>query len=429
MAKNGVRLFLVLSLIIGIPIASGQEGNPENPRPAKVLVLGVPSNIRVVASWLEADPLMDPRQVPCRTHLTALSGEDIQRFIRLYFPRTYDKLLESEYIMLIMVEVFHLTDQQQRMIYDAIYKDGRAALQDRSVMSMAEWIAHPWAESIISDAFPSDADKVVSQKFAYELLPLRYVVNTNPKIPPIFTPLRDFEGVETTITPGTSCIAIPKQGAVITTYEIGAFPEGYGGAYPDPRFRSPGWMPHTMYWKYGNATTWTHSDMLGGDLYWHPAHNPYSIDMLLAEFMFATGRKLPEDVVLVHSLRGKFGNFISTSGFIYSLLDFIDKFGANDREIVGKMNEINGIAKEGKNQYLLQEYQEASATMDNAITAMEDLRHQAMKLKDKALLWVYITEWLVVSGVFLLAGFALWSLMVKRRLYREVKITRMSALQ
>ena len=50
--------------------------------PAKVLVLGNPPNIRVVAQWLDRDPMADPTQVPCRTHLTNLQGADIQRFIR-----------------------------------------------------------------------------------------------------------------------------------------------------------------------------------------------------------------------------------------------------------------------------------------------------------------------------------------------------------
>ena len=50
---------------------------------------------------------------------------------------------------------------------------------------------------------------------------------------------------------------------------------------------------------------------------------------------------------------------------------------------------------------------------------------ETLKFKDRALLWVYVTEWLVVSGTFLMASFVVWSLMVKRRLYREVKQTRL----
>jgi len=407
-------------------VTSAEAGAPQ-PYPSKVMVIGNPPNIRVVASWLENDPMVDPRQVPCRTFLTTLSGKEIQRYIRLYFPRNYEQLLEYDYIMLLMVEVFFLTDGQQRMIYDAITRNGVGALQDRSVMSMAEWIAHPWADSIISDAFPNDADSVVSQKFSYERVGLRYVVNDNPSVPPILRPYRGFEGVETTITPGTTCISIPKPGAVVTSYIVGPFPQGFGGAYPDSRFKAPGWMPHTMYWRLGNATTWTHTDMLGGDLYWNPVHNPYSLDMLMAEFMFATGRQLPEDVVLVHNLRSKFSSFISTRGFIYAIIDFIDRFGANDAPIVSKVGDVTRIADQAKKLYLLQEYEQAADTMDAALSKMADIRREAMRLKDRALFWVYLTEWLAVTAVFLLAGFSIWTLMIQRRLYKQVGTTRSPA--
>ncbi len=412
-------LVALFSLVLMLPSVLGDDAGP-----AKILLVGEPGSLGIVSLWLERDPMTDPRQVPARTHLVDLDGQDIQRFIRQYFPRTYEKLLEYEYIILLMMEVFHMTQQQQLMMYNAMYKDGLGGLQDRSVMSMADFIAHPWAESMVSDAFPNDADKVLGQRFAFENLPYRVVINTNPNMPPILKPYESFEGVEVATTPGTTCIAIPKKGATITSYAIGAFPAGYPGLYPDPGFKSPGWMPHTMYWRYGNATTWTHIDMLAFDLYWNPVSNPYSIDMILAEFMFATGRDLPEDVVLVHYLRGRFAIFNSVRSFIYSILEFIDKFGANATPLVSKIDTISAAAKEGSRQYLRQEYDKSQSTMDTAIIDMEALRSEAVRLKNRALFWVYVVEWLAVSGASLLAAFALWSLMIKRKLYREVVVTR-----
>ena len=414
------HLCLLAAGLILIPLVLGEEV-----RPAKVLVLGNPGNFRLAAAWLEADPLTDPRMVPARTHLTDMDGAEIQRFIRQYFPRNYEKLLEFEYMMLIMVEVFHLTHNQQRMLYDAIYEAGLGGMQDRSVMSMAEYIAHPWADSILSDPFPNDADRVVSGKFSYEVLPMRYVINTNPNIPPIFTPYKHLEGVERSASPGTTCIAIPKEGAVVTSYTIAAYPTAYPGKYPDPGFTSPGWMPHTMYWRYGNGTTWTHHDMLATNNYWDTTKNPYVPDMILAEFIFSTGRKLPDDVVLVHRLRTKFANFMSAKSFIYSLLDFIDKFGANGGPIVKEMVEITRLSEQGKQLYLRQEYVQSLSDMERAIIEMDALRLKAMKLKDRALIWIYAIEWLSVTGVFLVSGFAIWTLMVRRRLYREVTTTRL----
>ena len=48
-----------------------------------------------------------------------------------------------------------------------------------------------------------------------------------------------------------------------------------------------------------------------------------------------------------------------------------------------------------------------------------------MKAKDKALLWIFIVEWAVVSATSMVAGSILWTLLVRRRLYKEVGQTRL----
>ena len=409
-----------LALLAVLPASSGEEIPP-----AKVLLLGSIGQIPLIGSWFEADPLTYPTYVPACTHLTNMDGEMIKRYIRLYFPRSYDRLLEYEYMVLPGVETSYFTQKQQNMIHDSILEEGLGAMQTRSVQSMASFLAHEWADSIISEAFPNDADAVVSQRFAWEHLRMRFVINTNPSIPPIFTPYKDLEGVEPVLTPGTTCIAIPREGAVVTSYTVGNYPAGYPGAYPDPGFRAPGWMPHTMYWTYGEGTTWTHHDMLGGDNYWQPAINPYVPDMILAEFIFATGRELPSDVMLLHRLRRKFLEFRSTRGFIYSLLDFVDKFGATTDVVASRVAEISEGFREGEQLYLQGSYDGSREVMEAATLELESTREDAMKLKDQALLWTYLIEWITVSGTLLLVGFALWTLMVRRRLYREVATTRL----
>jgi hypothetical protein len=36
-----------------------------------------------------------------------------------------------------------------------------------------------------------------------------------------------------------------------------------------------------------------------------------------------------------------------------------------------------------------------------------------------------MAEWLVISGTSMITGFVLWTLMVRRRLYREVQVTKL----
>ena len=49
----------------------------------------------------------------------------------------------------------------------------------------------------------------------------------------------------------------------------------------------------------------------------------------------------------------------------------------------------------------------------------------ALEAKDAALFWVFVTEWLVVTASGLICGAVVWTLMVRRRLYREVTVTRL----
>ena len=54
-----------------------------------------------------------------------------------------------------------------------------------------------------------------------------------------------------------------------------------------------------------------------------------------------------------------------------------------------------------------------------------DIESESAKIRRRALVWIYVTEWIAVTGTSMLAGFLLWSLMVRRRLYREVTTTRL----
>jgi hypothetical protein len=56
---------------------------------------------------------------------------------------------------------------------------------------------------------------------------------------------------------------------------------------------------------------------------------------------------------------------------------------------------------------------------------LEELSNEAIKIKDQALFWVYAIDWAAVSSTMLVCGFVLWSLMVKRKAYREVRTTRL----
>jgi hypothetical protein len=416
-AKQPLMIGIIV-LLISAPSSIALENQ------VKVMVAGLTGEIKFASAWLEIDPLTDPRVIPARAQDSEFTVEELHRFIRIYFPRTYDDLLTYEYMVLAQIEVWLFTNRQQKMLHDAVL-EGLGGMNTRSVMSMHTGISIPWADSVLSDAFPNDADAVVAIDYRLHDAPMRVVINTNENVPPIYKPYKDLPGVEYSFggSYGTN-LAIPKDGAIVVSYSVGPYQYGYAGAYADPRFQNPGWIPQSMYWKYGEGITWTHQDMFGQ--YWNTIYNPYAPDMVMAEIIFSTGRELPQDVVTVHRLRNKFTDFAESKSFIFSLLDFIDRFGANSNPVVESMGEISDTEMQARQLYIEQSYGEASSTMDLALSEIVTLRERALKLKDRALLWIYIIEWLAVTGVSLIAGFALWTLMIRRRLYREVSVTRMS---
>jgi hypothetical protein len=70
------------------------------------------------------------------------------------------------------------------------------------------------------------------------------------------------------------------------------------------------------------------------------------------------------------------------------------------------------------------ELEEALSSIHLALGKIGDADGKAAELKDSALFQVYLIEWLAVTGISLLSGSLLYSLMVRRRAYREIRSTR-----
>jgi hypothetical protein len=59
-----------------------------------------------------------------------------------------------------------------------------------------------------------------------------------------------------------------------------------------------------------------------------------------------------------------------------------------------------------------------------AIAEAEAAEEEAVRVKNSALFWIYVIEWLVVTATLMISGMVVWGLMVRRRYFREVRSTR-----
>jgi uncharacterized membrane protein len=151
----------------------------------------------------------------------------------------------------------------------------------------------------------------------------------------------------------------------------------------------------------------------------------YALDFGGNLMIYLDRRPVPQDIHLVHRLRMRMFEVATRKSLLYGLLEFCDSFGANTDRINVKIDEVDQMTRDVLPDYLELRFDEALEAFDEIHVMMGEIEEEAMELKDRALLWVYIIEWMSISGTSMLAGTVLWSVMVKRRLWREVGTTRL----
>ena len=150
----------------------------------------------------------------------------------------------------------------------------------------------------------------------------------------------------------------------------------------------------------------------------------YFLDHVANMVYYTCRLKIPEDTQLVHRIRDSFREYVTRKIFAHSLMEFIQKFGANTNRLARRIEDADLAIAEAEDLYMQQDYEASQGKVEEAILEMKNIALDSAELKRTALMWVYITEYLAVSGTCMVTGFVLWTLMVRRRLYREVGTTR-----
>lgn len=131
------------------------------------------------------------------------------------------------------------------------------------------------------------------------------------------------------------------------------------------------------------------------------------------------GRELPEDPLFFETIIREFREQGERGSVIVSVLDFAQRFGARVDALHARLIGLDRSRKEAEDLYIDQRYTDSLELMDRIGGEQMSLINEAIKAKDQAFLWIYVSEWMAISGAFMLSGFVLWTLMVKRRLYTE----------
>jgi len=154
------------------------------------------------------------------------------------------------------------------------------------------------------------------------------------------------------------------------------------------------------------------------------ARYEYLPDLIFNELFFAANVAPPQDFAMVHMIRVDLIRLARRRESAVALLDFVDRFGANTAKLERTLGELDGLIKDGEREYIRSQYAEAQDTLREAAEGYGRFSESAIDLKSRAMLWIYIIEWITVTATLMICLEAVWILMVRRRLYKSVDVTR-----
>jgi hypothetical protein len=403
MATNGVTRkarFAVLGAFLVLLLTTA-PGNGESGR-IPVLLVGLQRSLDIASIWLEADPLTVAAQVPARTygseHMSAFSADDIRRFVRIYLPRTLEDMAQHSFIFLAEPDLRFFAVDQIQLMYTSIAEEGTGALNTRSVMSHSSSISSAWATSRLSDAFPNDAQAVISTGDWLVVSPMKIVVDDSPDLPPVLKPFKNL-GVEASFQSYENSLLIPREGSRVFSWSRGSFP----GLVPGDL------IPHTVSWEYDGGITWSLADMLGK--YWSLDVSPYAPDMVLNLIMFSVGKDVPTSAVEAHRLRESFAELHSGVANALAFIRFAGHHGASSSQADRELGRVLDLARESKRLYVEGSLKASGALMLEAQGILASIQEKAVRRKNQALIWTHFLEYCAVTVTILTSVSVVFGLM------------------
>jgi hypothetical protein len=152
--------------------------------------------------------------------------------------------------------------------------------------------------------------------------------------------------------------------------------------------------------------------------------NPYAIDLVTNMILYSLDRELLGDVFTRREARSLLSTFREQKLLVFHMIEWADKFGANTLSVSSRLIDLEDLVEQATDYYLDQDYQTTISKMGSVSLGIEEALDEAMRVKNEALFWVYASEWLAVTVSAILSGFILWSLMIRRRLYKSLEVTR-----
>jgi hypothetical protein len=308
--------------------------------------------------------------------------------------------------------MYHFGINQVRWMHDAV-GEGSGCLSTPSCMSVHPDIHDAWVGSILSQVVPNDCTSVLNA--GGPLGQNYFQIRVNREFPePVLTPFIPL-GIENFVGYKAYRI-IPRQGASTLAWNVGSFEME---------------VPYMATWTFKEGRAMTLGDSFGLQFWSEYAHgytqNMYGLDILMNMVLYLTKRTVPDEVLILHQIRLLFVKFRTNMDLLMTVADFAREFGANDRGIELVMADLEEGYSEARELYLSDQFDESRYLMNSILADLGEAEGAIMRLKNRAMFWIYLVEWLVITATFMISSTVIWTVMVNRRLYRAVKTTRSMA--
>ena len=352
--------------------------------------------------YLLEDPLLDTSVVPYYDFSAQLT--EITRYMRLRYPRTRKFLTDNfDMVAFTNIELLAFTTAQIQILPESVRQDGLGFMMSGGHTSFGGTTgSYPgWMGTSVDEILPVEViNGMYLKPFTFRL------VVSDPA--------------------NALMSSLPWSGVGIFTYSLNAVTMRQDGTLLAEADLDEGW-PILVYGDYGEGRTLAYMTPLISlkSCNYNLQEWGFYDDMCANMAYFTTGVELPKDPFVVHQLRTSYRSYSDQRLLFLSMLEFIDRFGASTAKLEEELAGIEVLRAQSYTAYISQEFEHASDLMSQVLEQMKAGRNRAVEVKDAAMLWVYVIEWLVVTATLMVAGSVLWTLMMRRRLYKEIRSTRL----
>lgn len=395
-----VALLFIIFVLSGSAFAKELKRDPDT-GVIRVIYIGMPSAASPYQVF-KYDPLLST--LPIQGNMYGIASENVKRSMRIYMPRTKGHLVEDFDIIGLddtTYDAFPL--QTIQWMVDGCRDDALGLFMAGGFESFGGGGGYSsWENTVIREVFP--------------------VVSTGEYGPDGRVDVVEWDDELVKSVPwdrfnehnifGGYNVVLTKEGA----NEIARITRQTASGLTDPAW---------VWWDIGKGRFFASAPGFRGGsankgfIRWK--HYP---DFVTNMVYFLAGLTPPSDATLLHTTRATFGDIQDRRQTIAGVVDFISRFGADSRRVDEKLKEAEDLRKAAREKFVDLELEESKQIADQVMEVLQEAYDLAFEARDTALFWIFMTEWLVVSGTGLVVGAVLWTLMVKRRLYREVQITR-----